>query len=148
MGFLQAVGSCFAKYITFSGRARRAEYWWFLLFGSVGMLGLGFLDGMIFQGDLTEVSPLANLFNLAILLPLLSVSIRRLHDLERSGWWWWLGLIPLVGPIILIVWFATSGTKGPNKYGPDPLSDHDAGPNDDENAQSYSRSHIPTVMRD
>ena len=56
-----------------------------------------------------------------ILLPSLAVAVRRLHDTDRSGWWWWLILIPLVGIIVLIVWWATQGTRGPNRYGEDPL---------------------------
>jgi uncharacterized membrane protein YhaH (DUF805 family) len=56
-----------------------------------------------------------------VFLPSISVTVRRLHDTDHSGWWWWIGLIPLVGIIVLIVWWATPGTRGPNKYGEDPL---------------------------
>lgn len=70
----------------------------------------------------TSFSPIAGIFSLVVLIPSISVAVRRLHDTDRSGWWWWLALIPLVGIIILIVWWATEGTRGPNRYGEDPLS--------------------------
>jgi len=65
---------------------------------------------------------LLGLFFLASFLPAISVIVRRLHDTDRSGWWYWIGLIPLVGAILLLVWFCTRGTSGPNRFGPDPLS--------------------------
>lgn len=146
MGFQDAVRSCFSKYVTFSGRAPRSEFWYFVLFGVIGSIILGVIDTMLFPPEATtDTGPLSSIFGLLILLPHLSVTVRRLHDLDRSGWWWWLGLIPLIGWIILIVWYATKGTSGPNRFGPDPF-----GGDDPFDATDYgiSRSSIPNVRRD
>lgn len=110
MDFKTAVSKCFNNYVTFSGRAQRSEFWYFILFTFVVSLVLGILD-----------ERLSGLWELAVFLPTVSVAVRRLHDLEKSGWWWWLCLIPLIGWIILIVWYATEGTRGANDYGPDPI---------------------------
>lgn len=112
MNMMQAVGACFSKYVTFSGRARRAEYWWFTLFNVIVGLLLGALS-----------EDLAGIYSLAVFLPSISVMVRRLHDIGRSGWWFWIGLIPVVGAIILLVWHATKGNIGPNIYGDDPLEE-------------------------
>jgi uncharacterized membrane protein YhaH (DUF805 family) len=122
MSLGEAVAACFARYAVFSGRARRAEYWWFVLFGVLVSLAAGVLDGAMGY-ELHQVSPLSALLSLALLLPQLAVTARRLHDTGRSGWWMLLGLVPLVGTIILIVWTATRGEPGPNRFGPDPLDD-------------------------
>ncbi len=85
---------------------------------------------------------LGGIFGLIMFLPSISVAVRRLHDTDRSGWWWWLWLIPLIGWIILIIWYATVGTDGPNRFGPDPLEGASGG--DEEFAH---RSSIPSVAR-
>jgi uncharacterized membrane protein YhaH (DUF805 family) len=130
MGFLDAVKNNFSKYATFSGRAPRSEFWWWLLFTLIGSIVLGGVDIALFGHTVvtagsvsasSKFSPLASIFGLAVFLPSISVTVRRLHDTDHSGWWWWIGLIPLVGIIVLIVWWATPGTRGPNKYGDDPL---------------------------
>lgn len=119
MGFTQAIVSGFQNYVNFSGRAARSEYWFWILFvflvSIVGVL----IDTMILGN--AQTFPATNLVNLALLLPELGVAVRRLHDRDRSGWWLFLGLIPLIGAIILIVWFCMKGTTGPNRFGPDPL---------------------------
>src|SRR5262245_45886208 len=101
MGFGKAISSGLAKYFTFTGRAPRSEYWYFYLFFLLCMFAGGFVDGVLHgvQGDDGEAafSPFLVLSLLVLFIPLLSVTVRRLHDLDRSGWWWWLGLIPLVG---------------------------------------------------
>ncbi len=136
MGFVEAVKTCLGKYVTFSGRARRSELWWFVLFTYIVGLCFFVIDLSLF-GEATTVTtdtsasissetqfaPFSTIFWLAALLPYISVSVRRLHDLDRTGWWYWIGLIPLVGVIVLIVWFATKGTDGPNRFGDDPFSD-------------------------
>jgi uncharacterized membrane protein YhaH (DUF805 family) len=130
MGFADAIKSNFSKYVTFSGRAPRSEFWWWALFTFIANIVLSGIDIALFGHTIvaeggftayTNFSPLAGIFSLAVLLPSISVAVRRLHDTDRSGWWWWLVLIPLVGIIILIVWWATQGTRGPNRYGEDPL---------------------------
>jgi uncharacterized membrane protein YhaH (DUF805 family) len=130
MTFAEAIKNNFSKYATFSGRAPRSEFWWWALFTFIANLILGGIDIAVFgtatfgPGSFeahTNFSPLAGIFSLVVLLPSISVAVRRLHDTDRSGWWWWLALIPLVGIIILIVWWATVGTRGPNRFGEDPL---------------------------
>jgi uncharacterized membrane protein YhaH (DUF805 family) len=124
MGIGKAVKSAFGQYGTFAGRARRAEFWWFMLFVSLVSIGADILDAAIFQPMVWRgtAGPIGSLWTLATLLPSISVSVRRLHDLDRSGWWWWLWLVPVIGWIVLLIWFASRGTDGPNRFGVDPLA--------------------------
>ena len=156
MDFMTAVKTCFSKYVTFSGRAQRSEFWWFFLFTFVGNFVLSIVDSTLFgtvttgPGSFeahTNTPILSGLFGLACLLPSISVAVRRLHDTDRSGWWWWLWLVPLIGIIVLIVWWASKGTNGANKYGQDPMggSGYGGGANYDE---PNSPSSIPTVSND
>jgi uncharacterized membrane protein YhaH (DUF805 family) len=122
MGFGDAVKSGFAKYATFSGRAPRSEFWWWWLFSSLVYLAavvLALILGGSSSGD--GVSAVAIIIYLvavlALILPSISVMVRRLHDIDRSGWWYWIGLVPCVGPIILIVFYVTPGTAGQNRFG-------------------------------
>jgi len=103
------------KWNVFSGRARRREYWMFALINFIIFTILGVLSQI--SGIFTIVS---TLLSLVLLVPSLAVGIRRLHDTDRSGWALLLALIPLVGFIILLVFFIQEGTSGDNKYGPDP----------------------------
>ncbi|NDV02067.1 DUF805 domain-containing protein [Pseudoroseicyclus tamaricis] len=134
MSFAEAVRTNFSKYVTFSGRARRSEFWWWVLFCFLAGIVLGWVDFALFGETATYVgegaggivlwsrfTPFTSIFGLATLLPSLSVTVRRLHDFDKSGWWWWLWVIPLVGAIVLIVWLSSKGTVGPNRYGRDPL---------------------------
>ncbi len=100
------------NYVNFEGRATRAEFWWFFLFNLIVGLILSLF------GRVGTV--LSGVWSLAILLPYLGVSARRLHDINKSGWLLLLALIPLVGAIILIVWWAKEGDTEPNQYGPVP----------------------------
>lgn len=112
MDFVTALKTCLLeKYVTFSGRARRSEYWFFYLFWLIVYIALS-----------TVSEGLAGLFSLATLLPNISVGVRRLHDLDKSGWWLLLGIIPIIGWIVLIIWFCGRGTVGDNRFGPDPLA--------------------------
>jgi uncharacterized membrane protein YhaH (DUF805 family) len=111
MDFVTAIKTCFTKYVGFAGRAPRSEYWYFTLFLVVVAIALG-------AAGLDQVG---NFFSLVTLLPSLAVGVRRLHDTDRSGWWLLLLLVPLVGMIVLIVWFVKSGTQGANRFGDDPL---------------------------
>lgn len=119
MNMIEAVKAVFSKYVTFSGRARRAEYWWYTLFIVIVSIVLVGVDLALFGSNYTF--GIADVWSLATLLPSLAVSVRRLHDTDRSGWWLLLILIPLIGAIILIVWQATKGTDGSNRFGEDPL---------------------------
>jgi uncharacterized membrane protein YhaH (DUF805 family) len=129
----------FRRYADFSGRSQRKEYWMFLLFNWVVALMWGAVIGIVMLAlyftDMSEDSmmlvcmililPYA-IYSLWVIVPGLAVTVRRLHDLDKSGWHLLIGLIPLVGGIILIVWYCTEGTRGPNRYGPDPLAGHAA----------------------
>jgi len=111
------------KYADFTGRAPRAEYWWFYLLIIVGYLIATVLDSLVGTGRM--VGPyglLMCLFGLAMLVPSIAAGVRRLHDTDRSGWWMLIGLIPLIGAIVLLVFFVTEGTKGDNQYGSDPYA--------------------------
>ncbi len=102
------------KYTVFSGRAQRAEYWYFTLFNLIIILVLGFIDGLLGTAPV-----LGGIYLLAVLLPAIAVCIRRLHDTDRSGWWLLLGLIPLAG-LVLLVFMVLDSTSGENQYGPNP----------------------------
>lgn len=110
------------KYADFTGRARRKEYWMFTLLVIAASVVIGMVEGILgLSGTLAMYGPLSLLFMLAILIPSIAVGVRRLHDTNRSGWWMLIGLIPIVGSIVLLVFFVLEGTRGPNAYGPDPL---------------------------
>ena len=124
MGFVQAITSGFSNYVAFSGRAIRSEYWYWVLFTIIGTIIAAILDVVIFGADYAAahgVSPIDGIFSLATFLPSLAVSIRRLHDIDRTGWWVLLALT-VIGAFVLIYWACQKGTDGPNRFGPDPLS--------------------------
>jgi uncharacterized membrane protein YhaH (DUF805 family) len=109
------------NYATFSGRARRSEYWYFLLFNIIFGIGAMLLDnvfGIGMQGF--GYGPIYCLYALVVFIPSLAVSVRRLHDVGKSGWFFFIVLIPLIGAIWLIVLMATDSNVGPNKYGANP----------------------------
>ncbi|WP_205323556.1 DUF805 domain-containing protein [Glycomyces sp. YM15] len=105
------------NYVGFSGRARRTEYWMFVLFNAIIMFAL-YLPFLITREP--ALTALYAVYALAVFLPALAVTVRRLHDIDKSGWWYLISFVPLAGPIILIVLTATAGKPGPNQYGPDP----------------------------
>jgi uncharacterized membrane protein YhaH (DUF805 family) len=102
------------KYAVFDGRARRKEYWMFVLFNIIVSIVLGILGALI-KFPIFQI-----VYGLAVLLPGIGVSIRRLHDTNRSGWWLLIAFVPIVGAIILLIFMVTDGTPGDNKYGPNP----------------------------
>ena len=109
------------KYAVFSGRARRMEYWYFVLFNLIVAFVLALIDTLL--GTTTGVSSfglLSGLYGLAVLIPTLALWVRRLHDIDRTGWWLLINLVPLIGTIVLLVFALTPGTPGSNQYGPDP----------------------------
>ncbi|GEO80016.1 DUF805 domain-containing protein [Pararhodospirillum oryzae] len=112
MTFEQALRSCFSQYAHDQGRAGRSEYWWWVLF----TIGVALVAGILDEGLGGGVFGL--LSALALFLPGLAVTIRRLHDIDTSGWWVLIGLIPLVGTVVLLLWTVRPGTPGPNRYGP------------------------------
>jgi len=134
MNFMQSVSTCFGKYATFSGRAQRSEYWWFGLFVfgvtvilvqvNTAIFGPTVVQNPLMDGTMSSYNAgiLGMIFSLATFLPSLAVAVRRLHDRDKSGWWLLLSFIPLVGFIILLIWFIKVGTNGDNQYGADPLT--------------------------
>jgi uncharacterized membrane protein YhaH (DUF805 family) len=118
MDFWQAIASGFKNYVGFSGRACRSEYWYWVLAMIIGGIITGIIDYAAF-GD-SEYGPVNAIFSLATFLPSLAVSIRRLHDIDRTGWWW-LIVFTIIGIFVLIYWACVRGTSGPNRFGPDPL---------------------------
>jgi uncharacterized membrane protein YhaH (DUF805 family) len=120
----QAIRSAFARWHTFSGRAGGTEYWWFVLFGTIVFGLASLLDHAVFGRD----ALIGALCTLVFLMPYVAFPVRRLHDANRSGWWLLLVFVPLVGNIVLLIWFCTPSTSGPNRFGPMPgaISD-DAG---------------------
>jgi len=111
------------KYADFTGRARRAEYWWFVLINFVVIFSLLVLT-IILSGSNDSLTGLGGIiyavYALGVILPSLAVTVRRLHDTGKSGWMLLIGLIPFVGPIILLVFYFTDGEPGANQYGPSP----------------------------
>ena len=102
------------KYAVFSGRARRKEYWTFFFVNLV----IGFIGGLI-----PFINILVGIYGLAILIPSIAVSIRRLHDTNRSGFWLLVAFVPVLGAILLLVFFALDSDQGENQYGPNPKAD-------------------------
>jgi uncharacterized membrane protein YhaH (DUF805 family) len=115
MDFTTSVKTCFSKYANFNGRAIRSEFWWFVLFCIVVGMVLGALDAMIFGYG--AIGIFALIFQLGTIVPSLSVGARRLHDIGKSGWWQLLILIPIIGWIILIYWFAQNTHENENQFG-------------------------------
>ena len=126
MSFGQAVGSFFTQYGNFSGRTRRSGYWWVVLFLVIISIVWWFVDLQIFGGIWPQnlldqgFGPVSIVWILATIVPILSLSVRRLHDTGKSGWWVLLGLIPVAGAIALIIFYATDSQAGDNDYGPNP----------------------------
>ena len=116
------------KYAVFSGRARRTEFWTFTLVNIAVATLLAFVDnssGMTVSTGVTAaygVGILSSLYSLAVLVPHLAVTVRRLHDTGRSGWWWLIGLVPIIGAVVLLIFAAQDSQPGSNEYGANPKS--------------------------
>ena len=108
MNPVQAVQSALGNYANFNGRSRRSEYWWFFLIVNISFLVLGILGALVLS-----------LLQVVEVVLALAVTVRRLHDTGRSGWWILLGLVPF-GGLVLLVFFVLPGTSGPNQYGEEP----------------------------
>jgi uncharacterized membrane protein YhaH (DUF805 family) len=111
MPIVDAVKTCLSKYVTFSGRASRAEFWyWFLGYIIVAIVA-GIIDAYVTSGVLICI------VLVGAMLPSLAVTVRRLHDVDKSGWYYFIQLIPIVGPILLLIALCKMGTAGPNQFG-------------------------------
>ena len=108
------------KYAVFSGRARRKEYWMFVLFNLLIAIVLSIVARVIGIADAQGNNLLSTIYGLAVMIPSIAVGIRRLHDTDRSGWWLLIALVPCVGGIILLVFAVQEGNVGENQYGADP----------------------------
>ena len=111
------------KYAVFSGRSRRSEYWvFFLIQFIIGIVLSGLGSVLSAQESLLAlpVNAIYFIYIIGTLIPGIAVTIRRLHDTDRSGWWIFIGIIPIIGAILLIIWFCMDGTIGSNSYGPNP----------------------------
>lgn len=114
MSFQEAVAVCLKKYSTFSGRARRSEYWWFVLAYVGALFAVGLIDNVI-GNDVLGVITL-----LALIIPALAVSVRRLHDTGRSGAWYLINFVPFVGGLVMLIFACQDSTPGANAYGSSP----------------------------
>ena len=132
MSLAESIKSVFSKYATFSGRARRSEFWWFVLANWVVSsvvyavtVGPTVVPSMSNNGETVAVgasSSVYGLYSLALFLPALAVAVRRMHDVSKSGWYLLMALIPLIGWIFPLVAAVKEGDTGPNGYGPDPTA--------------------------
>ena len=107
----------FKNYATFTGRARRSEYWYFMVFNLLAFFCIGFAGRII---DDSAGGILAVIYVLASIVPSIALIVRRLHDVGKSGWFYLIGLIPIIGGIWLLVLYCTDSEFGPNQYGPNP----------------------------
>jgi uncharacterized membrane protein YhaH (DUF805 family) len=114
MTFSGAIRDAFSKYATFSGRSSRAAYWWFYLFALMIVIAAAIIDVLLSASGIVYA-----LVALGLLLPQLAVSVRRLHDAGHSGWWLLIGIVPLIGAIVLLV-FTLQNSKPPNQWGSGP----------------------------
>ncbi|MEP9389435.1 DUF805 domain-containing protein [Mesorhizobium sp. KR9-304] len=139
---IEAVTVCLRNYFNFSGRAARPEFWWFVLFVVIASWLLSIADYFVYKlTDLSAFNPysttviddetiwydltgglLTEIITLALFFPQLSVSARRLHDRDHSAWWLLLIFVPILGWLVLLVWYVLPGTPGDNRFGPDPRS--------------------------
>lgn len=125
MGMQEAVRACLNKYATINGRARRAEYWWFYLFViiiQVVLMIVAGLLGAVLPPLATVAIVILGIVMLGLIIPGFCVTIRRMHDLDKSGWWVLIALVPAVGGLILLYFMVSRGTEGDNRFGPDPLA--------------------------
>lgn len=120
MTFIETIKTVYTKYATFSGRATRSEYWWFFLFECIVCIAF-ILLGILLNSENIGLG-LMGIFFIASFIPMLALRVRRLHDISKSGWWIFLGLVPYVGEFVLFI-FSVMGSDGENEYGPGPLDE-------------------------
>lgn len=121
MKFTESVKTVYSKYATFSGRATRSEYWWFVLFLYATILCAVLLG--VATGIDKPILALIGIFVAISFIPIVALRVRRLHDIGKSGWWIFLGLVPYIGEFILFI-FSVMGSDGENEYGPDPFDEN------------------------
>ena len=120
MGFVESIKTCYSKYFVFSGRSTRSELWYFVLFLVTGGLSVGIIDVLFYPDiSLDETTLLDNIFIFGTIIPSISVCVRRLHDVNRSGWWYFIPLT-IIGIIPYLYWMVKPSDTSNNKYGPKP----------------------------
>ncbi|MCP5086017.1 MAG: DUF805 domain-containing protein [Rhodobacteraceae bacterium] len=117
MDFSSAIKSGFANYVNWNGQASRSEFWYWVLFVIIVSIVTRIIDAVLGTGDIGLLNPL---WALATLLPGIFVAVRRLHDTDRSGWWYLL-VLTVIGALLLLYWFILKGSDGDNSFGADPL---------------------------
>ncbi len=133
MGFGNSIRLGFIGYFNFSIRSSRSEYWWWILFWVLGGIIATVVNSIVFGptieqsnfgGTMTRYDGgiFGSIFSLVVLIPTIAVSCRRLHDINMSGWWLLIVLIPLIGVLILLYWFVKTGDDGMNRFGANPLA--------------------------
>lgn len=124
MSFGSAIMKGVKNYARLHGRASRSEFWWWLLFSLLVAVAASLADGLLGLSDSNPSAegPIAAVASLILILPSISVAVRRLHDVAHSGWWYLIGFT-IVGVIPLLIWFCRQGTSGPNRFGEDPSGD-------------------------
>lgn len=128
------------KYTQFSGRARRKEYWLFALFNLIFLIVAAIFDHLIFGVAIEAIGPLYAIYVLAVIIPGLAVAVRRLHDIGKSGWYFLINFIPLVGGIWFLVLMCLDSQPGENRFGPNPKEpEYPSGPSDPAPPQLPSR---------
>ncbi len=120
MSYSDAIKSCFSNYANFSGRARRKEYWYFVIFNMVIQVVLTMLGSFIFGSDSRLTSVFASIYSLIVFVPALAVAWRRLHDVGKSGAYWFFVFLPVVGWIIVLIQLCKDSQPGENQYGVSP----------------------------
>jgi uncharacterized membrane protein YhaH (DUF805 family) len=113
------------KYATFSGRSRRSEYWYFVLFYILIYIALAILDSLTgtFSAE-SSIGLLTGIFSLGMLIPSIAVGVRRLHDTRRSGWWLLISIIPVIGAVVLAVFLVQNSESASNRFGENPKTSH------------------------
>jgi uncharacterized membrane protein YhaH (DUF805 family) len=121
--FVEAIKRGLSNYVNFSGRSPRWEFWYWVLFVIIASIVASVIDTVLLGVDVAEgdFSPVQTITGLALFIPGIAIGVRRLHDIDRTGWWYLLALT-LIGLILLLIWACIRGTPGPNRFGPDPLA--------------------------
>ncbi|MBL8560870.1 MAG: DUF805 domain-containing protein [Gemmobacter sp.] len=124
MDIVSSVLTVYRKTFTFRGRAQRSEFWWFALVQAILVIAVAVVEMRLGWSEngtaMFGEGPLSLTFHLGHLMTWISVTVRRFHDMDRSGWWVLLALMP-IGSLIQVIWLARRGTQGENRFGPDPL---------------------------
>jgi uncharacterized membrane protein YhaH (DUF805 family) len=112
VNFVQAIMGAMTNIVTLRGRASRSAFWWFALLQVIAYLVVGLVsDASTAAGIVLDI-----IVGVPLVIAGIALAVRRLHDSDRTGWWWWIGFVPFVGGIILLVFYILRGTPGPNRY--------------------------------